>query len=165
MNTRIANCELRMKRGGKPVANVGVFRASFLASWVRSAFTILEVMVACAIFFMVAFAILELVTRSLIAVRAIQKRDPDPGIILASLSLSNKLEEGNMSGNFEDIAPNMYPGHRWEAQIVEIGTNGLFQIDVFTYSERQKSKNPVLISGQFFRPMSPPGSVSKGGRF
>ncbi|HEU0009568.1 MAG TPA: hypothetical protein VFT34_07120, partial [Verrucomicrobiae bacterium] len=31
----------------------------------RGAFTLLEVTVACAIFFMVAFAILELVTRSL----------------------------------------------------------------------------------------------------
>lgn len=117
---------------------------------------------ACAIFFMVAFAILELVTRSLVAVKAIQQRDPDPGIILASLSLSNMLEEGSMSGNYEDIAPNMYPGHRWEAQIVEIGTNGLFQIDVFTYSERKRSQAPALISGQFFRPQSKPGSVSKG---
>jgi len=67
------------------------------------------VIVACAIFFMVAFAILELVTRSLIAAKAIQQRDPDPGIILASLSLSNALEEVSMSGNYEDIAPACIP--------------------------------------------------------
>ena len=128
----------------------------------RYAFTLLEVIVACAIFFMVAFAILELVTRSLLAARAIQQRDPDPGIILASLSLSNAFEEVSMSGNFEDIAPGMYPGHRWEAEIREIGTNGLFEINVMTYNERKRSANPVVISGQFFRPQSKPGSASKG---
>ena len=151
-----------MKRSGKLTASVRGSRFSLLISHLQTAFTILEVMVACAVFFMVAFAILEMVTRSLVAVRAIQHRDPDAGIILASFSMSNKLEEGTMSGNFEDIAPNMYPGYRWEALITEIGSNGLFQIDVFTYSEKKKSRNPVLISGQFFRPMSPPGSATKG---
>src|SRR5262245_38533912 len=79
------------------------------------AFTLLEVMVACTIFFMVAFAIMELVTRSLKAAKALERREPDPGIILASISLSNSLEEGSMSGTYEDIAEGMYPGYRWEA--------------------------------------------------
>jgi hypothetical protein len=145
-----------MKRGGRP-CGIGD-RTSHL----QGAFTILEVIVACTIFFMVAFAILQLVTQSLVAVKAIQQREPDPGIILASLSLSNALEEGSMSGNYEDIAPNMYPGHRWEAEIREIGSNGLFEINVMTYNERKRSQMPTVISGQFFRPASKPGSVSKG---
>jgi Tfp pilus assembly protein PilV len=125
-------------------------------------FTILEVMVACAVFFMVAFAILQMVTQSLVAAKAIQQRDPDPGIILAALSLTNAFEEGSMSGNYEDIAPGMYPGHRWEAFISEIGTNGLFQIDVLTFNERKRSQNPVTISTQFWRPQSKPGSATRG---
>jgi Tfp pilus assembly protein PilV len=127
-----------------------------------SAFTLLEVIVACTIFFMVAFAVLELVTRSLVAAKALQQRDPDPAIILAALSLSNAFEEVSMEGDFEDIAPGMYPGRRWFAEIREIGSNGLFQVDVATYNERKRSQAPVTITTQFFRPQSKPGSASKG---
>lgn len=125
-------------------------------------FTILEVMVACAVFFMVAFAILQMVTQSLVAAKAIQQRDPDPGIILAALSLTNAFEEGSMSGDYEDIAPGMYPGHRWEAFISEIGTNGLFQVDVLTFNERKRTRNTVTTSTQFWRPQSKPGSATRG---
>jgi len=128
----------------------------------RAAFTLLEVIVACAIFFMVAFAILELVTRSLKSVKALQQREPDPGIILAALSLTNAFEEGSMSGDYEDIAPGMYPGHRWEAFLSEVGSNGLYQVNVMTYNERKHSANPTVIVAQFWRPQSKPGSATKG---
>jgi hypothetical protein len=127
----------------------------------RGAFTLLEVIVACAIFFMVAFALLELVTRGLVAAKALQQREPDPGIILAALSLTNAFEEGPISGNYEDLAPGMYPGHRWEAFITEVGSNGLFQIEVLTNNEPKRSQNPVTTVGQFWRPASKPGSASK----
>jgi len=130
-------------------------------SGLRRAFTLLEVIVACAIFFMVAFALLELVTRGLISAKALQAREPDPGIILAALSLTNAFEEGSMSGNYEDIAPGMYPGHRWEAFITEVGSNGLFQVEVMTYNERKHSQNPVTTVGLFWRPASKPGSASR----
>ena len=129
-------------------------------AWRPNAFTILEVIVACAIFFMVAFAILGVVAQGLASVRVLQKRDPDPDIILHSLSLSNQFEEGEMSGDYEDIAPGMYPGHQWRAEITEIGSNGLFQINVFTHNKNKPGQNPVLISGQFWRPLSKPGSAS-----
>lgn len=135
---------------------------SYLRRGSTGAFTLLEVMVACAIFFMVAFAVLAMVTQGLAAAKAIQKRDPDPGIILAALSLTNAFEEGSLSGDYEDIAPGMYKGHRWEAFISEIGTNGLFQVDVLTYNERRRSQNPVAVSAQFWRPQSKAGSASKG---
>ena len=126
------------------------------------AFTLLEVTIACAIFFMVAFAILEMVTRSLSAARSLQKHDPDPGIILHALTLTNTFEEGTMSGDYEDIAPGMYPGYRWEAFITEIGSNGLFQVDVLSYNQRRQRENPSTVSGQFWRPNSKPGSATKG---
>lgn len=121
----------------------------------------LEVIVACAIFFIVAFALLELVTRSLVAAKSLQVREPDPGVILAALSLTNKCEEGPMSGDYEDIAPGMYPGYRWEALIMEVGSNGLFKVDVFTYSQR-KNKGATQISTLFWRPNSNPGTATKG---
>src|SRR4030095_3327107 len=117
----------------------------------------------CAVFFMVTFAILELVTQGLVAARAIQKREPDPGIILASISLSNTLEEGSMSGTYEDIAPGMYPGHRWDALIAEVGSNGLFEVTVMTHNEKRRTQNPVLIKTLLWRPNSKPGSASRPG--
>ncbi|HXI52806.1 MAG TPA: hypothetical protein VNH84_14925 [Candidatus Saccharimonadales bacterium] len=126
------------------------------------AFTLLEVMVACTIFFMVAFAIMELVTRSLKAAKALEMREPDPGIILASISLSNSLEEGSMSGTYEDVAEGMYPGYRWEAFLDEVGSNGLYEVKVLSYNERRHSENPVVVVGQFWRPMSKPGAATKG---
>ncbi|HEY6563397.1 MAG TPA: hypothetical protein VIY86_02780, partial [Pirellulaceae bacterium] len=120
-----------------------------------AAFTLLEVIVASAVFFMAAFAILQLVTQGLKSAKSLQMREPDPGIILSALSLSNKLEEGTISGDYEDIAPKMYPGYRWEAFISEVGSNGLFEVNVMTY---KKTGNPVTVSAQFFRPLSQPGS-------
>jgi hypothetical protein len=96
------------------------------------------------------------------AAKSLQQREPDPGIILSALSLTNAFEEGSMSGDYEDIAPKMYPGYRWEAFISEVGSNGLFQIDVLTYSQKRKSALPVTVSAQFFRPQSKPGSATKG---
>jgi hypothetical protein len=126
------------------------------------AFSLLEVIVACAIFFMVAFAILELVATNLKAAKKLQTREPDPGIILHALSLTNRFEEGQMTGDYEDIAPGMYPGYRWEAFITEVGSNGLFQVDVLTYNDRKAGKGVATVGTQFWRPNSKPGSATKG---
>ena len=148
--------------GGTPVGSVGRRPSANRNSRRNAAFTLLEVTIACAIFFMVAFAILELVTKSLWAAKSLQKRDPDPGIILHALSLTNTFEEGTMSGDYEDIAPGMYKDYRWEAFITEIGSNGLFQVDVLTYNNARHRQNPATVTGQFWRPNSKPGSATKG---
>lgn len=127
----------------------------------RSAFSLLEVIVACAIFFMVAFALLDLVTRSLVAARSLNIREPDPGIILAALSLTNAFEEVAMAGDYEDIAPGMYPGYRWDALVEEIGSNGLFQVTVVSSSDKPGVGFSTIV-GQFWRPNSKPGSATKG---
>jgi hypothetical protein len=116
-----------------------------------------------ALFFMFAFAVLGLVTQGLVAARSLQEREPDPGIILAALSLTNAFEEGSMSGDYEDIAPGMYPGYRWDASISEVASNGLFVIDVMTYSPKKKRANRVVTSALFYRPQSKPVSVTCGG--
>lgn len=159
MRIRIASDKLQ-KAGG--LALVGARRRELeLRAGIKGAFTLLETIVACAIFFMVAFAILELVTRSLVAAKSLQQREPDPGIILAALSLTNVFEEGSVSGDYEDIAPGMYPGYRWDAFMEEVGSNGLYQVSVIIYNQK-KPRNPTTICTQFFRPGSKPGAASKG---
>ena len=131
MKTRVADNLFRTSRG-RAMVRSSPSRDSRLKA--AGAFSLLEVIVASAVFFMAAFAILQLVTQGLKSAKSLQQREPDPGIILSALSLSNKLEEGSMSGNYEDLAPGMYPGYRWEAFITEVGSNGLFEVNVMTYS-------------------------------
>lgn len=126
------------------------------------AFSLLEVVIACAIFFMVAFALLELVTRSLVAAKALQIREPDPGLVLAMTSLmrSNAFEEGTTSGDFDEIAPDLYPGYQWVKEEKEVGSNGLWQVQVFVHNQR-KNKGISQITGFFWCPNCKPGSATK----
>lgn len=129
-------------------------------------FTILEVIIACAIFFMVSFAVLEMVIQGLSAARSLQQREPDAGMLAATLSLTNRLEEGTESGDFEDIAPGLYPGYRWERYVEEVGSNSLFKVDfVVYYNKRQGRKGPSEshMSIFLYKPGSPPGSASGRG--
>jgi hypothetical protein len=128
------------------------------------------VIIACAIFFVVAFAILQLVTSSLVAAKALQQREPDPGMIAASLSLSNILEDGlTLTGDFEDLAPGLYKGYRWMAEANEVSSNSLFQVDIVVYRDVQK-KGPAesKISILRYAPGSKPGRAfgtgATGGR-
>ena len=88
-------------------------------------FSLLEVMVAVAIFFMSVFAILELVSRNLRYVQNLQRPQIDIGALAAELSLTNSVEEGVESGDFGDLHPNAM----WRREIFEVVTNGLFQVD------------------------------------
>ena len=102
----------------------------------KSGFTLLEVMIAMFVFFIVVFAVLGMVVQSLGAARALQVQHPDAGMLAASLSLSNFLEEGHESGDFEDVFPN----YQWEREIIEVGSNGLFQVDFFVFKKDARGK-------------------------
>jgi len=122
------------------------------------AFTLLEVMIACAIFFMVAFAILGMVTGGLAQAKALQQRDPDAGMLAASLSLTNQLEEGFESGDFRDLAGDLYRDYRWSREITEVASNGLFQVDfVITGKFGKRGSSESHMSVLMFRPASRPG--------
>lgn len=91
----------------------------------EAAFTLLEVMIALTIFFVAVFAILQSVSQSLGAARSLQQKWPDPRALLSELSLTNKLEEGTVEGDFGDL----HPDFTWTRDIYLVRTNGLFQID------------------------------------
>ena len=93
-------------------------------------FTLLEVMIAMFVFFIVVFAVLGMVVQSLGAARALQRPQPDFSILASALTLSNVLEEGVESGDFEELGPE-FRDWQWERQILEVGSNGLFQVDFF----------------------------------
>jgi type II secretory pathway pseudopilin PulG len=127
----------------------------------RSAFSLVEVMIALAIFFMCVFTILGLISTVLRNARLLQnKKGVDAGLVAAQLCLTNKLTEEVESGDFGD----MYPDYDWTRDTYEVGTNGLFQVDIIV--QRHSGSRPVesKMSILLFRPESSPGSLSGGMR-
>lgn len=113
-------------------------------------FSLLEVMIALTIFFMVSFTILAVVSGSLRNARSLRLSGrPNAGMLAAELSLTNKVEEGIESGDFGDL----YPDFRWEREIYEAGTNGLFRADFVIY-QRGNSKPDSTMGIWVYKPGS-----------
>ena len=111
---------------------LGRFRPSAIESRRLLAFTLLEVMIATAIFFMAVFSILALVTQCLRSAHGLNRNAPTPGMVMAesNIALTNKLEEGFNSDDFGDL----YPDYEWETYTTLL-TNGFFQVDVSVYHD------------------------------
>jgi prepilin-type N-terminal cleavage/methylation domain-containing protein len=113
----------------------------------QHAFTLLEVMIAMAVFFIVVFAILNVVVQSLGAARALQKRHADCSIVAAVLTLTNCLDECSASGTFADIFPdldNVYPDQSWEYVVTPWGTNENLWIVDIAVIEKMRSGKPSV---------------------
>jgi hypothetical protein len=114
---------------GRPKAfSVGGERgAVFRRQRFARAFSLLEVMIALAIFFMAIFAILQSVSQILGAARMLQQKQrmPDVLSLVSELYLTNKFEEGIVEGDFGEV----YPGFTWTRETYLIKTNGLFEVD------------------------------------
>lgn len=121
---------------------------------VTIAFTLLEVMIAVAIFFMAIFAILALVTQTIKAAHLLTRAGPTAGMVAAQLSLTNKLEEGVMSGSFDDIAAGLYPDYDWSAETIFYASNGLFQVDIGVFHKGVLDSSTSVL---MYRPESPAG--------
>jgi hypothetical protein len=156
--------ELRVERACRPALAAQLSTQTPLNS--LQAFTLLEVIIACSIFFIVAFAILQMVTSGLAAAKALQQREPDAGMLAATLSLTNMLEEGVESGDFQDVAGDLYRDYRWSREINQVGSNGLFQVDFVIYSNapRKRGASESRMSLLMFRPASKPGRNFGTGR-
>ena len=102
----------------------------------HAAFTLIEVLIAMFIFFIVVFSVLGIVVQCLGAARALQHQQADCGMVASMLSLSNTLDESFESGDFEGIVPD----YRWERNIVEVGSNGLFQVDIVVFKRNTHGK-------------------------
>jgi hypothetical protein len=125
-----------------------------------AAFTLLEVIIACAIFFMVAFSVLQIVTTGLVAAKKLQQRVPDFEIIISPDALTNILVEGIKSGDFDEFVPNLYPGFSWESDTLEVGSNGFFRVDYAIYDAKAGAAKGMRMF--FHKPGSPPGSATQG---
>ena len=119
-----------------------------------AAFTLVEVMVAVAILCACVFAILSVVGTSLRGARVLQQPDVDPSMVAGLLSLTNKLSEGSDSGDFETVAPGVYPGYTWDADTYEVSSNGLFKIDLRVRHNENGKPQESTMSFLLYRPES-----------
>jgi hypothetical protein len=109
-------------------------------------------MIAGGIFFMAVFAILAMVSSLLSNARSLRRAELDAGMVAAQISITNKLSEGTESGDFGK----MYPGYSWEADEYEVGTNGLWQVDIVVHRAGLQKPADVM-SIWLFRPESQSG--------
>src|SRR5665213_3054116 len=111
----------------------------------RSAFSLIEVMVATTIFFMAMFAILGVLGAGIHAASILRNSGPTAGMAAGYYYVTNKIVEGNDSGDFGDIAS--YQGYQWRSSAVEVATNGLFKMEfvVIDPQGNQSSTLDVLI--------------------
>jgi Tfp pilus assembly protein PilV len=133
-----------------------------LAKLRTEAFTLLEVMMAMALFFMAVFAILDATSQSLRAARSLRVNFPDASALAADLYVTNRLEEGELSGDFGEL----YPEFRWRRSIQERETNGLFQVE-FVISGQSGGREMVYTNTLLlWRPESNRGlpGLRRGGR-
>lgn len=104
-------------------------RLGFPAGLGQYAFSLMEVMIACAIFFMATFAILALVATTLRNARALQRGEVDAGMAAAQIYetlKTNRQTEISGSGDFGET----YPGYRYDFSSQQAQTNGLLQVDI-----------------------------------
>src|SRR5215468_8816417 len=92
------------------------------------AFTLMEVMIACGIFFMATFAILALVSTTLRNARGLQRGDIDAGMAAAQvyqLLKTNKVQQGSLSGDFDEAHHDYSWEANWDIDYDSGATNGL----------------------------------------
>ena len=144
--------KLRKAEGGGKPGGRSSSGSSGLSACYRhhAAFTLLEVMIALAIFFMAIFTILDSVSRSLGAARSLQQKFPDVGSLAAELMLTNKLEEGTVDGDFG----NSFPGCTWRRDTTLIRTNGFFQVDFTIHQAKGRKSVEWTTSILLWRPES-----------
>jgi len=128
------------------------------------AFTLLEVMIAIAIFFMASFAILGLISSSLNNVRRLQRPSVDATPVLARYAATNSLVEGTYNGSLGD--PEMlgkeYNNYNWMANITEVASNHLYSVECVVTTANGHREVVSHLSTVLYRPQSPPGSLDGG---
>jgi hypothetical protein len=126
------------------------------------AFSLMEVMIAIAVFFMAIFAILELTSRNLKMARALQTPPADPGAVASLISLTNELEETSESGDLGPERPDVQ--YTWTA--TEVTSNGLFKVDIIVTQPLNGKIVETPLTVLMFRPKGAPkaGAAAGGSR-
>jgi prepilin-type N-terminal cleavage/methylation domain-containing protein len=131
---------------------------------VRRAFTLLEVMIAIAIFFVGSFAILSLISTSLNNARRLQRPSVEASPVLAWYAATNKLVEGTYSGSLgdEEMLGKEYRDYTYMVDVEEIRSNHLYKVECVITPTSGKREVISDLTTVLYKPQSPPGSLDGG---
>jgi len=119
------------------------------SSSIPEAFSLLEVMIAIAIFFTSVFVILELTSQHLRTARILQTLDVDRTSLPSLLSMTNFLEIGPLPIDVKIAYEDAHPGVTVDGFIDEVATNGLFRVDYSIHwmseNSMRQSRNSILL--------------------
>ena len=132
-------------------------------SAVQQGFTLLEVLIAFAVFFIAIFAILGLVSHTLSMARHLNQVDVDISNLASTLSMTSPLEEGDIPLEVRNQFEELHPGYTCNGFITLAGTNGLFQVDLEIHGAKAGTAASTM-SILLFRPNSPGASGGSIGR-
>jgi hypothetical protein len=129
-----------------------------------NAFTLLEVMIAIAIFFVASFAILGLISTSLNNVRRLQRPSVDAGPVLARYSATNSLIEGTYQGNLgePELLGKDYRDYNYLVNIEEVSSNHLYRVECVITPSNGKREVISDLTTLLYKPQSPAGSLDGG---
>lgn len=130
----------------------------------EEAFTLLEVMVAVAVFFVAIFAILDLTTQNLATARQLQTAHLDATSVASAIAMTNILEEGPLPSDIIAQFEEQYPGYTCGGEIFEVSSNGLFQVDLKIGGLKNRKVVMTDLSILLFRPDSSRSFRNKIGR-
>ena len=94
---------------------------------------------------------MELTSRCLRQARALQQVNIDIGSLASEASLTNRLEEGVISGDFGDL----HSAYTWTRETRQVASNGLFLVDFTVYWVNEKRPIESRMSILLYRPDSP----------
>lgn len=124
-----------------------------------AAFSLIEVMVAVAIFFGGLFAILMVVSNCLADARHLERPLLDASVVASYMSQTNKLVEGGSSGDLGDLLGDTYNGNPWTAEVLEAETNKLFAMHIVLHGKEANKSVESEMTILLYRPQSPAGSL------
>lgn len=123
---------------------------------VQAGFSLLEVMIAVGIFFMVSFAVLALVSRCLKQAAALEHVHSPITAIAAQTTSTNQLEEGVETGDFGEV----FPEYRWTREVVLL-TNGLYEVYLNVSRSGQSKPDSELTIRVFLPQGGAPGAPGR----
>jgi len=129
----------------------------------RHSFSLLEVVIAVAIFFTAIFAITQLVTQNLDLVRSLQAKRPDLGTLAGKCLMDTNWVEGRAAPYDEDFGFNdggaaaLYPEAGWERDWMLAATNvsltnGLYRADITLTETLAQQEAITKMSILMYRP-------------
>ena len=134
--------------------NVNQYKQRKLAA----GFTLLEVIIALAIFFTAVVAVLELTSQNLRLAQTLLQKRPDIGALASATMLDKELSEGfeePVDPNFEE----MFPGCKWDRDVVSVSSNGLYRVTINLFESTGGGELQTTTSFLMYRPDLATGTV------